>query len=295
MIVRIGFTRWFISATSKRNAFGKATWTLSMLPEAETYEVSTKKTFGLDVNEVVCSVNASDVSVRGEIDIYEMSMKKKKLEDFLTRLADELAAQSVLTAMTSDLVSFSETEHLGSIEVVRTLILRRIGEVLYGAESTNKAYVWEKKKSISLIQQMNEQKAAKEIAEREARERERALRREHEERYRADLERHKEVSKQRVETSFDLLYSYLSDKEIEEAKNHNRITINNFLGEWVVPVSSHGLVKRRVSNVREGDYCIIFADSSIPIGDEVLMKVALLKSNPKKFIEKANRFEPRSV
>jgi hypothetical protein len=37
-------------------------------------------------------------------------------------------------------------------------------------------------------------------------------------------------------------------------------------------------------------YCVVFRDWSIPLGDEVLMKIALLKACPKKFFDVANKF-----
>mgnify|MGYP007017489555 CR=1 FL=1 len=64
-------------------------------------------------------------------------------------------------------------------------------------------------------------------------------------------------------------------------------------GTFVVPVSAHGLVEHYENGVYKASYCIIFQDYSIPVGDEALMKVALLKADPKKFFQTANRFDQK--
>ena len=103
------------------------------------------------------------------------------------------------------------------------------------------------------------------------------------------------VAQEAQKRSYDLLCSWLTKEERQEAAARGLVTVKNELGEWSVPVTVPGMVTRKVKGQAEGRYCVLFKDSRLPLGDEALMKVALLKTDPKVFIEKANRFDPAEV
>jgi len=101
----------------------------------------------------------------------------------------------------------------------------------------------------------------------------------------ADAERRKDATRR----SFDLLVNWLTPAERDEAASYGRITVKNDHGTFVVPVG-YGKVARYVDGKPEAEYCMVFESPDIPLGDEVLMKVGLIKTDPERFLKEANRF-----
>jgi len=93
-----------------------------------------------------------------------------------------------------------------------------------------------------------------------------------------------------IKKSLELLKQFLTKAEREELDAKGHVTINIAAGSFVVPVTSHGLVKQYVGKEYISSYCIVFQDYSLPVGDEALMKIALLKADPDKFFKTANKF-----
>jgi hypothetical protein len=205
-------------------------------------------------------------------------MNGLKQAALMKALADELASRTVNYCVNRGIVDCSGLDIRASIFLVRTAIMNAVC-----SDVSDKI---ERVPFIDLIPDMEAVRL----------ERERA-RREHEERQQAAWNQHHAEAAERLKTkdastalSFDLLYSMLNSSEREEAKAKGQVTVKTLSGEFIVPIAAHGLVKQYVDGKYVISHCVVFQDYSIPVGDEALMKIALLKVDPLRFMKVGNKF-----
>jgi len=291
-MVRVGFVRWFIQVALRPENNGQTSINLALIPQGKVYRSLVKQWHGVHAEIIEKDVPVIEQSVRQVEDTW--GLKANKIMAISIQLADELASRVVKYCTDIGIVDYAEYNPAGAIWLVKTAILRAI--------ETNNNDAIERVEKIDLIQNMKDCRLERERQqiERERIERERYAAHLAEQNARYEAERparearekaEKEVRETSLKTSMDLLYSFLNSKEKKEAEMRGCVTINNLAGTFVVPVSAHGLVEHYENGNYKASYCIVFQDYSIPVGDEALMKVALLKADPKKFFQTANKFD----
>lgn len=281
-MIRIGHVRWFVQASKTRRRDGYVEYRAALVPQARRYRVLAREGPDGDLVEIEVAVGSIEVSARE--DSWEMSFPRNELRIGKT-LASELASESVGDALRLKLI-MPGTVDKGPLQyIVEKAVLRNI--------QRGQSDEVEQLDYVDLVQDMRElmEQRAQEARERMARE---ALaRRLHAQEEAVRQKLLSEVKEEAKRVSFDLLYDFLNEKEIEELKQHGHVTVKTVAGEFVVPVRNHGLVKQYVDGEYRMSYCVIFRDLSIPIGDEILMKIAMLKACPANFFDVAVRFKEK--
>ena len=282
-MVRIGLTRWFVDVRKESMPRGEIRFVLALQPQASRYRVLEHRWAGIHDEWVEREVEAKGIEIARVGLAYDLACNPVRQMELLCNAASDLATQAVEYALRHGLVSFASFDKSASVYVVRTIVLRAV--------ERGQSDVPELVERIDLVAEM---RAIREERERQALELERLQR----EAYMVHLEEAARRATSRSEsaaTSFDLLYSFLSERETKEAREKGHVTVETAAGVFVVPVLVHGMVERYVNGQCEGNYCVVFRDWMIPLGDEVLMKIALLKADPHKFLRVANRFHPQHV
>jgi hypothetical protein len=276
-MVRIGFVRWLIQAIKKPENCGRTSFTFSLIPQANTYKALVKEWSGIRSNLVEKSIPTQTLSVTQIEDTYELNAIR--IMNIVNSLASELANKAVNFSIATGLVDFEEYNKTASTYIVKTALVQ--------AAARGESDPIEQLPEIDLIRDMRE---LRDERNRQIEERAR-LAREQWEAHQVDAARRAAVSDKAAAISFDLLYSMLSESEREEAKAHGRVTVKITAGTFIVPVSQHGLVRQYDNDKKYViSHCIVFQDYSIPVGDEALMKIALLKTDPKQFLKVSNKF-----
>lgn len=280
-MIRIGLTRWFIIAERVPQNGGRVIYRLSLVPQGREYLVSMVQWKGIhrSINDVV--VSPKPVKLDMEVFSYDLVGKPWMEVSTWGRMASEAANYAVAECLRSGLVDFEEFPRMETEYLVSSAIMK----VVESGKSDEVVNV----ERIDLVADMLAMRGDREARRAEAR-------RLAEEAWRAhgeDVARRGLFAKEAVATSMEFLYEYLTEDERKEAKEHGRVTVSIAAGDFVVPVSAHGLVRQYVDGKYKMSYCIVFQDYSIPVGDEALMKIVLLKADPKKFMAVANKFAER--
>lgn len=279
-MIRIGLSRWFVQAVKLPANNGQVEYALGLTPQATRYRVLAKEWRGLRSELVEREVAAEPSLVSARELRHEMSAVREV--SLLRKLAGELANGSVEACLRAGIVDYQTYLKPAAVHLVEASLMRHV-------ESGQSDSV---EQPIAVVDLVADMRAILEERERERRERERIA----DENYAAhfaEMEQRELARQASTKTSFELLYGMLSASERSEAQAKGRVTIKNLFGDFVVPVTAHGLVRRYVDGEYEASYCVVFQDYSIAIGDEVLMKVALLRTDPQRFLKIANRFVER--
>jgi hypothetical protein len=197
------------------------------------------------------------------------------------QLASEIASDAVNFCINHGVVNYEGYDKSGAIYIVKCSI-NNVVKSGKCDEIVQEEYV---DFSIEMRQILEER-------ERQKQERERLAREAYEAHLQESVER--EIARNAaMKTSFEFLYSFLNEEERKEAIEKKQVTVKIAAGEFVVPLHP-SMVRHYLNGKHMADYCIVFSDYSIPFGDEVLMKIALLKTDPLKFFGVANKFPVRS-
>jgi len=282
-MVRVGFVRWFINCGMIPQNCGKTAIRLSLTPQASTYHTLLKVWHGIHSESVERDILVEPHTVQVIDETY--NLRANAILRHLQTLAAELSERVVNYCVNLGIVDYAEYDKSAAMYIVR--------QSLINAAKDNRNDNDLRVDRIDLVPDMRaciEEKA-----------------RQHEERARIAAEawaaHQAEVQERRaandveyakaLNTSFELLYSMLSPAEIEEVKTKHCLMVHNLLGDFKVPAFQHGLVEHFVEGKYKASYCVVFEDYRLPLGDEILMKVVLLKTNPDKFLKVANKFVTR--
>jgi hypothetical protein len=275
-MIRIGFVRWFITVVKRPMNFGMVEYEFKLISQGIRYGYLVSAWHGVNNSLEERIVEPQDFAVKRREDRYGLSPAKEAV--LIDSLATEIASSAVHYSIGVGIVDFDDFGIPGAIHLVKT--------ALVNAAATGESDVIERVPFIDLIADMRELRAER---DRERLAQEAAFDQRREEAAAAEYEMNKK-RKGAVAKSFKLLETMLKPSEMEEARAHGRITIKTIGGDFVIPTTSHGLVKHYVDGVYKVSYCVMFKDHTLPIGDEILMKVALIKTDPAKFIKTANKF-----
>lgn len=269
-MITIGPTRWFAQATRVPERGGRTKYDLRLLPEADKYLITKLVYEGLSEKLVEAELFPEDISVTAWLNTWE-ACGAEELR-LCKSLCEELAAQAVGEGMRLHIFRPEGLEKYARQLVISEGLLRAIQKPNETPTFIEEADVREDLREIIEAKRLAVERAAQAAQE--------------------QYEKEHKYSAESRKRSMELLYENLPEDLVKEAKEHRKITINTEKGErFVVPVESHGLVERyNKDGVYVGRYCLIFAEHSMPVGDEVLMKMILIKSDLKTFIRKANFF-----
>lgn len=284
-MIRIGFIRWLVQVEMKPLANNEVSFCFTLVPQAKRYKSLVPEWTGLRKAIVE---RETDVEIQRVARIenrwdYRLGWKQMELA---RSLADELACLAVNYSLRVGIVDF-EGLNLAAVKyIVRTAILNCV--------STGISDEIERVEFIDLVPDMNAVREERQRAEREREAARQAAWQAHNqdmEARRADEFERMQKAEGAVKISFDLLYGLLNSIERDEAKSKGIVTVKTLAGIFEVPITKHGFVRQYADN---GDYvvshCVVFKDYSIPVGDEALMKIALLKTEPAKLLSVSNKF-----
>jgi len=271
-VVIIGPTRWFVDHFRHPQRGGRTMYEIALIPEAVTYKICKKVYHGLDPRMVNEDVQPKDLVVTAWLNTRE-AYGKDELR-LAKSLCQELAAEAIGECLRLQLFKPEGLE-----KYARQLVVADVLERSLQVPPDEIVQV----EDIDLVAIMLQEEADRRLeADRVAAEKEHEFR-ERQKRAKASLNK-----------SMELLFSNLPPNLVEEAKTKNTITVDKNGEKYVIPLQQHGFVKRYN---RDGklihEYCLVFRDYDIPLGDEVLMKMILIKSDLKTFLAKANCMAPR--
>ena len=291
-MIRIGLVRFDILASVSDLRDGRDQFILKLQPQAKRYKILFQE---WQNNEEVF-VDKDILAEPFEVSFAEPRTDLRAIASSSAKVADELASQAVRGCFKTGLVDGLEANSLAACYIVKMAVLNAVKRNEFDVPAAPIELI---DLARDMREMAEERKRRREEEKRLARERWEAHQAEAKARWEAgaaDRALALENLNKATKTSFDLLYSILSDEEATEARSKGQITLKLTEGTFVVPVLGHGLVKRFDDKGNYTDsYCIVFRDYTIPVGDEVLMKVALLKADPKHFFETAYRHKERRV
>ena len=277
-MIRIGLVRFLIKVDRRSENGGMVGMSISLIPQAEKYRVSKAVWSGAHRSIENVEVPASIVSAkRSEL---EYDLKAKVEAETWGQMADSLATDAVNQCMNSGLVDYAEFEKQLAAYAVKVAIMK--------AAEKGESDAIERVPLIDLVADMEALRVERERMAAEAQ----RLADEAMGAHLAEMGLRNKANREFMAKSMDLLYEYLTKDEAEEAKSKGYVTVRNFIGEFRVTVKTHGMIKKFVNDKCTDLYCVVFNDWSIPIGDECLMKIIMLKADPKRLLKIANRFPP---
>lgn len=276
-MIRIGLTRWFVRAIRLPKNGGQVVFRLDLVPQAKTYRVSADVSHGLSTRVETRLVSQEAISASGCHLAYDMRANAEVLA--WRQLAMEIASAAVNKCLQNGLVMSGGFDKAEADYGVFGALMRAVESGVSDAD--------DQVDFIDLVPDMHAMRTERHARQQEARRIEDEANRAH----REEQQRHQALFKQHSDAagaaSMDLLRSYLNDKEKKELAERGKVTVRNFMGEFVVPVIAHGLIRHYVEGEYYASYCVVFKDWTIPFGDEALMKIMLLKADPKRLIKTA--------
>lgn len=275
-MIRIGFIRWLVGVSKKSLNGGRTELTCSLTPHASRYKSMVKIWHGLRSEVIERETDVSAQSASRVEDTYGLNGLKQAA--IMKSMADELASRTVNYCVNIGIVDFEGFSLQAAIFLVRTAIMNAVRD-----DVSDKL---ERVAFVDLVPDMNAVRAERDRAKLEAQARQQAAWNRHH----ADAAERNAAAAGALALSFDLLYSMLNSVERKEAETTGKVTVKTLAGDFVVPITAHGLVKHYVEGKYVVSLCVVFQDYSIPVGDEALMKIALLKTDPQRFIRTANKF-----
>lgn len=276
-MIRIGFSRWFVSAKRVPMNRGEVKLEIILTPQAKKYRVSAVKWAGLHrsiTNETVSP------QIFTQFEVHQRYELKAALEVMSwRRLANQVASDTVRHCLTLNVVSFEAVDLAGAIYAVEGAIMRVVESGVCDQDP--------QMEELDLVPDMEAMR--NDLFEQERLRREEAMRRDAAQIH--DFEQHQKLGKKEradaLGTSMQLLYERLTPEEIEHVTAKGFLKVTNLLGDFHIPIKTHGFVEQYVGGKYAASYCIVFEDPRIPVGDEVLMKKLLLKADPQKFLKTA--------
>ena len=271
-MVLLGLTRWFVDHFRQQQRGGRTMYELALVPQAITYKIARIVHHGLQNHIQEQSIQPKDLVVTAWLNTREVTAKDE------LRLGKSLCAELAGEAM-------GEGMRLGLFDAVG---IDKYARQLLIEENLQRSL----QRPPEEIQQVDEIDLANEM--RLDIEAARALRLQvalAETRASTVL---MERVRKAIKKSLDLLYSNLPEEQLAEAKSEQTITVKRGGERFVIPVKKHGLVERfDKSGKHMGSYCLVFSDDELPLGDEVLMKLILIKSDLRTFLNTANFMSPK--
>lgn len=271
-MVGMGHSRWFVSVSRKNERGGYVRYDASVVPNARRYRILALSAGGEPFPREVC---LRPCRVSEKLDAYDASARADM--EVASRLSRELSIELVGECLAAGILT-SRIDKAALIHVANRLIIQCFqGGLSEEAEPEDMLDLYPDMLEALERRRVEEAEHAR-LAEEEYR------------RHAAEASYRRALSKAGFAKSFELLSAFLSESEKEEARSRGTVTVRNTYGEFRVPMSEHAFVEQYVGDMYKASYCVVFKDWSIPLGDEVLMKVALLKACPKRFFDVANKF-----
>jgi hypothetical protein len=269
-VVPIGLIRWFIAALETPIGGGRVRWSMTMTPQAKMY-LTRYLTGPAGAAMGRATVRTRPFSVKAIGTVITPSTERAAT---IQRLASELAWEVVRWCEFTGLITGNLARWaVGTENALLDLVQHGVGaEAIEQVESIDLVALQE-----SLRPEGPPSATIDVVGMTWHRLSRRAL----------SPEAYNDAAKR----SYELLADWLTPAERQEAAESSKVTVTNRLGKWIVPLG-YGKVTRFVNGHIEAQYCLVPEDDSIPLGDEVLTKVLLLKGDPEAFLAKANRFAP---
>jgi hypothetical protein len=277
-MIRIGLTRWFVSVERAPQRGGRVLLGLELCPQAREYVVSAAEWKGIHRSIERKFVSPHQFRMVQELDNADMMSSRYIEVAAWSSLAQEVATEAVSECLRLGLVDFDEFPRQEAEYLVVAAAMKAVES---GLSDTI-----EMVDNINLVADMEAMRNDREVRRAEAR----RLAEEAWLAHRDEMGRRSAFAKEGHETSMKTLYGYLTEAEAKEAREKGRVTVRLPIGDFIVPVTGHGLIRQYVDGKYKMSYCVVFLDYSLPIGDEVLMKIILLKADPKKLMNVANKF-----
>jgi len=270
-MVTIGPTRWFVRFSRQQQRGGRTQYDLSLVSEAKKYLISKVEYDGLEQRVVDAVVPIDPIGVTAWLNTWEAyGAEEARLS---ASLCQDLSVQAVGEALRLQLFRpVCEEKYARQLVVQQGLLmaLQKPIEDMVQVEQTDIR--------ADLLAVIEARRIYEEVRTREELELRMATRKENAE---------------ALKRSLELLFENLTPDLIEEAKRDKVITVKKGGDTWVVPVETHGMVKRYDKDGEYvGRYCLTFLAGGLPAGDEALMKYILIKSDLKRFLKTANYFKP---
>lgn len=270
-MIRIGFSRWNVLASAKSGGSGNTIYEFGLIPHALNYIVL--KDTHSDDTKSVASQNFVSVMT---IPTYNTRMASVVTE--IAKITDTLASDAINFCYHNGMIGYEGFDKDAAFYIVKNAIMKAVSsgnpDPIEQIELADIA--------CDLIELRREQESLRTERERVAREAWIA----HEE----DRARRNAIAEPARKRSFEFLDKVLTKDERETLRSKKYIHIKNVYGDFFVTPVSSVLVEQFVNGKYIASHCIMFEDYSLPIGDEIAMKVALLKANPEKFLKTANKF-----
>lgn len=273
-MIRIGHSRWFASGHRKPIPGGRLEIQLSLSPQARRFKVFAKEWRGLEYDLVDKVVEVRTVTKSAQIDNYEFCGPVGL--QVVSALAREVAEDAVGECIYRNVVSGDDYDKAAGIYLVRVAVMRAAQSAL--AEPPEQAEEIDLSGDMRAAYEERERQRQRAWQEHLARQAERTV-----------------ASSEAAKKSIELLYSYLTPAELAEAKSKHHVTVKTLAGEFVVPVVGHGLIRQYQDGRYVQSLCVVFRDHSIPLGDEALMKIAFLKTDPQKLFKISNKFVEKGL
>jgi hypothetical protein len=268
----IGLTNWLFSCSRRQERGGMTRYLLRLIPQYQSYRILTTRWYGLQSEDAIEVVRPPIIEIADSMNTWEASVPKNEAL-LINRMARETAIQVIGEALRHRILAFG---FILTKDAAVNLTGRLIMEFLQAGTDEGDGQILDE---FDLSEDM---------------------RRQREEFDRQKVELNRRIAEERsqqlglsaaaIKTSLELLRSCLSAGELREMEVSRQISVMNDLGIFVVPVRSHGFTRHYdLSGEYVQSLCLVFRDR-LPYGDEILMKVLLLKSDPVFFIKKANKF-----
>ena len=279
-MVRIGLTRWLVTARRVNVGHGEVRLEAELASQASSYHVPLVIWRGVHRTVEDTLVKASRYQTQNTFLQYDL---KASMEMLAWRLmAEEIADRAVRECTSNGLAELNDEETAQTRYVVTVAIMKAVET----GKSDEPGFVEVMDIRVDMLAIRNERARQAEEAAR--------ILREAWEAHVAEAEWHggffAEGKSKAYNAALGLLERYLNESEKKEAIDKGRVTVHALSGDFVVPIRTHGLVEQYVGGKYVASYCIVFSDHTIPCGDEALMKIILLKADIARFMKVANRF-----
>lgn len=279
-MIRIGLSRWNTIFENIPSNNGMVRMSLKLTPQAESYKVLYKEWYGLHDSENTKIVQTKSFEANFYFERYQ---KISHTVEQLKKAALTLSSDAVRFCINNDIVDNKNCEVKAVIYLVNYTLMRLI-------ENNTSDKDEKLTKEVDLVTDMRAMKEERERRIREEEQRVRNLYTQHqeEEKIRSDyLKKNGEEAKKK---SFEFLEKFLSKNEKEMWETHKCIKISNCVGDFFIHPCNHSMVDQFINGKFIQSHCIVFKDYTLPIGDEVAMKVALLKTDINRFLSISNKF-----
>lgn len=280
-MIRIGFSRWqtIFENSPANNCMQRMC--LKMIPYSKSYKVLYKKWNGLNSSMEVKDVQTRSFEVPFLLPRYQ---KISHTVEQLKRAALTLSSDVVRYCINNDILDSLGCE-INAVTYLVNFALMRLIET--GTSDEEQELIEE----VDLVPDMTEMRIIRQREIEEQREQTRLAYQQHLIEQGIAREQALEKSNIVMKKSFDFLAKFLNVNEKEMLEKYKCIKISNLLGDFFIHPYNHSMVDQFYEGKYMQSHCVVFKDVTLPVGDEAAMKVALLKTDIKRFINISNKFK----